>query len=431
MEEYPKQQTVAVVGLGKIGLTMAAIYASNGFRVIGADVNPAVIQSVNAGESHVKNEPGLKELVELGHKRQVLSATLDTKEAVSKADIVIVVVPVLVYEDNDVDYTYMDAAVEEIAAGLTKGTTVIFETTLPTGDTRNRFGVKLEAVSGLKAGTDFFLAYSPERVYSNKILSDLKKYPKIVGGVNEKSLTRASAFYKQAIQADIIEVESSETAEFAKVAECVYRDVNIALANELAVYATKMHVNIREVIQASNTQPYSHIHSPGIGVGGHCIPIYPYFFMKRGLSEGLAHLARDVNDGMAAYSIQEIEQELDGLNGKNILILGLSYRENVKEETKSTTWLLLDQLKKKQANVVVHDPMFSEQELKERALLPFSFTSEASKEIDAIIVQAFHDEYQTIEFDSFPSCKLLFDGRNAVDPKKLSKTGIRYKGLGL
>lgn len=127
MEEYPKQQTVAVVGLGKIGLTMAAIYASNGFRVIGADVNPAVIQSVNAGESHVKNEPGLKELVELGHKRQVLSATLDTKEAVSKADIVIVVVPVLVYEDNDVDYTYMDAAVEEIAAGLTKGTTVILK----------------------------------------------------------------------------------------------------------------------------------------------------------------------------------------------------------------------------------------------------------------------------------------------------------------
>ncbi|MFS0786525.1 nucleotide sugar dehydrogenase [Shouchella sp. 1P09AA] len=431
MGEYPKQQTVAVVGLGKIGLTMAAIYASNGFRVIGADVNPAVIQSVNLGESHVKNEPGLKELVELGHKRQVLSATLDTKDAVSKADIVIVVVPVLVYDDNDVDYTYMDAAVEEIAAGLTEGTTVIFETTLPTGDTRNRFGVKLEAVSGLKAGTDFFLAYSPERVYSNKILSDLKKYPKIVGGVNEESLKRASAFYKQAIQADIIEVESSETAEFAKVAECVYRDVNIALANELAVYASKMHVNIREVIQASNTQPYSHIHSPGIGVGGHCIPIYPYFFMKRGLSEGLAHLARDVNDGMAAYSIQEIEQELDGLNGKNILILGLSYRENVKEETKSTTWLLLDQLKKKQANVSVHDPMFSEKELKERALLPFSFTSEASKEIDAIIVQAFHDEYQTIEFDSFTSCKLLFDGRNAVDSKKLSKSGIRYKGLGL
>ncbi len=168
---------MAVVGLGKIGLTMAAIYASNGFHVIGADVNQAVIESVNAGISHVKNEPGLDELVIQGHQNKQLSATLDTKTAVSQADIVVVVVPVLIYENNDVDYTYMDAAVEQIAAGLTKHTTVIFETTLPTGDTRDRFGVRLEAVSGLKAGTDFFLAYSPERVYSNKILSDLKKIP--------------------------------------------------------------------------------------------------------------------------------------------------------------------------------------------------------------------------------------------------------------
>ncbi|MBM7838861.1 nucleotide sugar dehydrogenase [Alkalihalobacillus xiaoxiensis] len=431
MKKVQKRETVAVVGLGKIGLTMAAIYASNGFDVIGADVNQAVIESVNAGISHVKNEPGLDELVIQGHQNKQLSATLDTKTAVSQADIVVVVVPVLIYENNDVDYTYMDAAVEQIAAGLTKHTTVIFETTLPTGDTRDRFGVRLEAVSGLKAGTDFFLAYSPERVYSNKILSDLKKYPKIVGGINAESLQRASAFYKQAIQADIIEVESTETAEFAKVAECVYRDVNIALANELAVYASEKNVNIVEVIQASNTQPYSHIHSPGIGVGGHCIPIYPYFFMKRGLSEGLAHLAREVNDGMAGRAVKEIDDYMDGLKDKRVLILGLSYRENVKEETKSTTWLLVDQLKQKQADVFVHDPMFTDAETKKRALTPFSLTEEAAKEIDVIIVQAFHDEYKSLDFGWFTQCKLVFDGRNALDQHAVKKQGIAYKGLGL
>lgn len=431
MKKEQKRETVAVVGLGKIGLTMAAIYASNGFRVIGADVNQAVVESVNAGKSHVKNEPGLDELVEQGHQSKQLSATLDTKVAVSKADIVVVVVPVLIYEDNDVDYTYMDAAVEQIAAGLTKHTTVIFETTLPTGDTRDRFGERLEAVSGLKAGTDFFLAYSPERVYSNKILSDLKKYPKIVGGINDESLQRASAFYKQAIQADIIEVESTETAEFAKVAECVYRDVNIALANELAVYASEKKVNILEVIQASNTQPYSHIHSPGIGVGGHCIPIYPYFFMKRGLPEGIAHLAREVNDGMAGRAITEVDDYMDGLKNKRVLILGLSYRENVKEETKSTTWLLVDQLKQKQAEVFVHDPMFTDSEIKKRTLTPFSLTEDAAKEIDVIIVQAFHDEYKILDFSWFTRCKLVFDGRNALDQHAVKKHGIAYKGLGL
>lgn len=431
MKKEQKRQTVVVVGLGKIGLTMAAIYASNGFHVIGTDVNPAVIESVNSGKSHVKNEPGLDELVEKGHQTQQLSATLDTKVAVSKADIVVVVVPVLVYEDNDVDYTYMDAAVDQIAAGLTKNTTVIFETTLPTGDTRDRFGAKLEAISGLIAGTDFFLAYSPERVYSNKILSDLKKYPKIVGGINQSSLERASAFYKRSIQADIIEVESTETAEFAKVAECVYRDVNIALANELAVYASEKKVNILEVIQASNTQPYSHIHSPGIGVGGHCIPIYPYFFMKRGLPEGLAHLARKVNDGMSVYSIKEIDDYMDGLKDKRVLILGLSYRENVKEETKSTTWLLVDQLKQKQAKVFVHDPMFTNIEIKNRGLTPFIFTEDETKKIDVIIVQAFHDEYKNLDFSSFSNCKLLFDGRNALEQHEIKKHGIAYKGLGL
>ncbi|GAF15564.1 UDP-N-acetyl-D-mannosaminuronic acid dehydrogenase [Bacillus sp. JCM 19046] len=240
-------------------------------------------------------------------------------------------------------------------------------------------------------------------------------------------MQRASAFYKQAIQADIIEVESTETAEFAKVAECVYRDVNIALANELAVYASEKKVNIVEVIQASNTQPYSHIHSPGIGVGGHCIPIYPYFFMKRGLSEGLAHLAREVNDGMAGRAVKEIDDYMDGLKDKRVLILGLSYRENVKEETKSTTWLLVDQLKQKQADVFVHDPMFTDAETKKRALTPFSLTEEAAKEIDVIIVQAFHDEYKSLDFGWFTQCKLVFDGRNALDQHAVKKQGITYK----
>src|SRR5699024_5085618 len=196
---------------------------------------------------------------------------------VSQAGIIIVIVPVLIDEHHQIDYQWIDQAVRDIANGIKKDSLVIFETTLPPGDTRNRFGKMIENKAGLQMGKDFQLVYSPERVYSNQIISDLQNYPKIIGGINQTSLKRASGFYKNALGCQVIEVSSLETAEFAKVAECVYRDVNIALVNELAMFSEEKDVDITEVILASNSQPYSHLHAPGIGVGGHCIPIYPYF----------------------------------------------------------------------------------------------------------------------------------------------------------
>ncbi|WP_059103228.1 nucleotide sugar dehydrogenase [Shouchella shacheensis] len=430
MHKEKATQTVCVVGLGKIGLTLAAVYANNGFNVIGADVNDKVVSTVNQGQSHVANEPGLDELVLRAFENKRLRATLNTKEAVSKSTIVVVIVPVLVDEQNDVDYSYIDSAVEEIAKGVKKNTTIIFETTLPPGDTKNRFGKRIEDMSGLKAGNDFYLAYSPERVYSNHILSGLEKYPKVVGGLNEKSLQIASAFYKKALQCEVIEVDSTDTAEFSKVAECVYRDVNIALANELAKFADEKGVKLSDVIKASNSQPYSHIHSPGIGVGGHCIPIYPYFFMNRGLKEGLTHFSREVNDGMAEYAISKIENQVGALETKNILILGLSYRGNVKEATKSTTWLLTEQLKKKNANVFVHDPMFTEEEIKSFSMEPLSLGDPRISTLDIVILQAFHSEYQDLRFEDFTNCKLIFDGRNEFNKEDITRAGITYEGLG-
>lgn len=262
--EISDKQTVAVVGLGKIGLPLAVMYANHGFNVIGADINPDVVAKVNQGKSHLLNEPGVPELLEKAHKQKTIVATTRTKEAVEKASIVVVIVPVIVDDQNNVNFSYIDAAVEEIGKGLQKGTVVIFETTLPTGTTRNRFGTKLEEVSNLVMGTDFYLAYSPERVYSNRILQDLKSYPKVVGGINEVSLQKAVNFYQQSLQCDILEVSNTETAEFSKVAESVYRDVNIALSNELAVFADSLDVNISDVIKAGNSQPFCHLHQPGV-----------------------------------------------------------------------------------------------------------------------------------------------------------------------
>lgn len=421
---------VTVVGLGKIGLTLAAVFANNGYNVFGADTNKDVVTSINQGKSHINNEPGLQELVINAHKNNTLSATSITAEAVAKSNIIVVIVPVIVDDQNKVDYQLIDSAVQEIAKGIQKDSLVIFETTLPPGDTKNRFGKRIEEISGLGLGKDFHLAYSPERVYSNRIIQDLQSYPKVVGGIDERSLELASNFYKKALDCKLIEVSSVETAEFSKVAECVYRDVNIALANELALFAEEKGVNMSEVIEASNSQPYSNIHSPGIGVGGHCIPIYPYFFINQGLDQGLTTLSRQINDNMAGYAISKTEKEMGSLVDKNILILGLSYRGNVKEPTKSTTLLLIDQLKEKKANLFVNDPLFTDSEIVKFGVNPLSLEDKLVPKIDVVILQAYHQSYSSIDFSKFTNCKLVLDGRNKLNESEVTKLGITYERIG-
>lgn len=432
MADYSSLPTdsVAVIGLGKIGLTLAAVFANNGFNVHGADINEDVVSSINQGISHIKNEPGLEKLVSEAHNSKTLSATKRTAEAVQQSNIIIVIVPVLIDDDNHIDYRFIDQAVLDIAKGLKKGSLIIFETTLAPGDTRNRFGTKIEEVSGLKMGEDFHLAYSPERVYSNRIIRDLQSYPKIVSGLDERSLTLAKQFYTKSLGCELIDVSTLETAEFSKVAECVYRDVNIALANELAMFADEKNVDINEVITVSNSQPYSHIHRPGIGVGGHCIPIYPYFFINKGLTSGLTPLARTINDQMADYSLAKMEEELGTFQDKNILILGLSYRENVKEPTKSTALMLIDKLKRAKANIFVHDPQFTTSEIERYAVLPLQLSDSVIEEIDAIIIQAFHKEYENLDFAAFTNCKLVLDGRNKVKEEEINKLNMTYIGIG-
>ncbi|RYG74320.1 nucleotide sugar dehydrogenase [Lentibacillus lipolyticus] len=421
---------VAVVGLGKLGLTLAAVFANNHFNVYGADIDSKVVASVNRGKSHITHEPGLDQLVSEAYKNYTLSATTATSEATARSDVIVVIVPVLTDEQNNIDYQYIDHAVTEIAKGIQKDSLVIFETTLPPGDTKNRFGKMIEKISGLCPGQDFDLAYSPERVYSNQIIHDLEHYPKIIGGINEKSLERAKKFYEKALGCSVMEVHSLETAEFAKVAECVYRDVNIALANELAIFAEDKGVNMAEVIQAGNSQPYSNIHSPGIGVGGHCIPIYPYFFINKGLNEGITPLSRQINDRMADYAMTKIEKRIGSLKDKNVLILGLSYRGNVKEPTKSTALLLIDQIRKKGANPYVNDPLFSDHEIRQYGATPLTLNDKQCSDMDIVILQAFHKEYSTIDFSQFTGCQIIADGRNKLPKHEIARLGIMYEGIG-
>ncbi len=312
---------VCVVGLGKIGLPLAAQYASKGLSVIGCDPDAELVSDVSRGRCPLAGERGLARSIRTSVAAGLLDATTDTAAAAREAQVVVVIVPVGLTAERQPDFSRLDEAAAAVARGLRPGALVILETTVPVGTTRGRLGPALEA-SGLRMGVDFRLAYSPERVSVGRIFADLKRYPKIVGGIDEASRDAAVAFYRRALDASVMTVRDTETAEFVKLAETTYRDVNIALASELAVYADQRGLDAVEAFAAANTQPYSHLHQPGVGVGGHCIPVNPHLLMGGASSLGLPAMARRVNDGMAAYGVGKLEEALGGLRGRTVLILG-------------------------------------------------------------------------------------------------------------
>jgi nucleotide sugar dehydrogenase len=440
LEMIPSSVTIALVGLGKIGLPLAVQYTQHGHRVIGCDVNPQVVEMTNAGQSHIAEEPGIVSGVAEGVAKGLLSATVNTAEAVREADVVVVIVPVLINAEHEVVFDAIDAATATIGAGLRPGTLVAYETTLPVGTTSRRLRKILEATSNLQSGVDFYLAHSPERVSSGRILRDLRTYPKIVSGINERSTAAAVAFYRSVIDAPIITMASTDEAEFVKIIENVYRDVNIALANEFACYADAHGLDVVTAIAAANSQPTSHIHMPGVGVGGHCIPVYPYFLFEKSGNAGsyaqyselqaltLPRSARRINDSMAEYAAHRLELAVGPLAGRSILILGVAYRGGVRETAFTSARLLQDALLRQGAIVYVDDPLFSVSELRMLGYTPLP--AELEDQIGAIILQADHQAYQVLDFKRFAHCQAVLDGRKVLKREMIEHLGMRYITIG-
>ncbi|HLA16827.1 MAG TPA: nucleotide sugar dehydrogenase [Candidatus Limnocylindrales bacterium] len=419
---------VAVVGAGKMGLPLAAQFAGHGWRVIAVDIDPQVVDAINAGRSHVVEEPGLGRIVAEQHDAGRLSATLDGKAAASEADVVVLIVPVMLDAEGRPGYRHMDAAVEAIGPGIHEGSLVVFETTLPVGDTRGRYVPRLEALSGLVADRDFFVAFSPERLYSGSAIRNLATYPKLVGGIGAGSGDRAAAFYASVLDAEIVLMGSAEAAEFAKLADTTYRDVNIALANEFARYADRVGVDVGEVIAAANSQPYSHIHQPGIGVGGHCIPVYPRFLLARAPDMELVAVSRRVNDDQVGLAVERLRELLGGLKGAVVLVLGLTYRAGVKELAYSRAMPLIELLTAGGARVLAHDPLLSDDEIAHCGAEPWAWGARAPG-VTAIVTQTEDPLYASFDMAWAPDLKVVVDGRNSLRDLALP-AGVAYVGFG-
>jgi len=425
---------IALVALGKIGLPLAVQFAMKGHQVIGCDVNQKTVDLINSGtepfpgEAHL--DEYLKQVVGSGH----LTATTDTTTAVAQADAVVVVVPLFVDNDGVPDFGWMDAATEKIAQGLKPGTLVSYETTLPVGTTRTRFAPAIEKISGLKAGVDFHLVFSPERVLTGRVFADLRKYPKLVGGVNESSTKAGVDFYNAVLDFDdrpdltekngVWDLLTCEASEMAKLAETTYRDVNIALANQFAIFAEGANIDIAKVIAASNSQPYSHIHQPGIAVGGHCIPIYPRFYLWNDPQATVVRAAREANAAMPEHAVSILADALGSLSSKTVSVLGISYRGGVKESAFSGVFPTVDALKKAGATVLVHDPMYTDEEISALGFTPYKM----GMAVDGVILQADHAEYKKLTSADFPGVKALVDGRRSLSPENFN--GVAFRVIG-
>ncbi len=421
--------TAAVVGAGKMGLPLAAQFASHGWSVVAVDIDPAVVAAINEGRSHVGEEPGLAELVADAHGAGRLRATLDGAAAAAETDVVVLIVPVMLDAESHPDHRSMDAAVAAIAPGLHAGSTVVFETTLPLGDTRGRYAPRLAEVSGLTLEEDLFVAFSPERLYSGATLRNLATYPKLVGGLGEASTARVAAFYDSVLDADVVAMSSAEAAEFAKLADTTYRDVNIALANEYARYADRIGVDITEVIAAANSQPYSHIHQPGLGVGGHCIPVYPHFLLDRAPELQLVALARQVNDGQVDIALDAMTEALGPLDGQAVLVLGLTYRHGVKELAYSRALPLIGGLLERGACPLAYDPLLSVEEIGGTGAASWTW-GQVEPAVRAIVTQTADPEWLALDPAWFPGLRLLLDGRNSLRDIPLPD-GVAYRGIGV
>ncbi len=423
---------VVVVGGGKIGLPLACAFAANGAQVTVCDIDPELVAKINGGQSpHLEPELNdrLKAVVEQGR----LSASVDTPAAVGRAEAVVIIVDAKLTAGSEIDYGNLKQASAAVAGGLQKGALVSFETTLPVGGCRGELVPILET-SGLKAGRDFDVVFSPERVKSNLIFQHLEKTPKVVGGLNVASARAGEAFYRRYLGAEVMNVGTLETAEFVKLAGMVYRDVNIALANELAVFSETSGIDFWKVLEAANTDGETFLLRPSIGVGGHCTPVYPYFLINRadasGVPQRIAALSRQVNEDQPARNVARLKAALGGLSGKKVHIMGLAFRPGVKEDSYSPAFALRDLLKREGAHVTLEDPVYSDDELKTCGFVPDDIEKARP---DALILNTAHREFAKPDLDKWMSCgvSVVLDGQAFWDHREVEAVGLTYLGVGL
>lgn len=433
--------TVAVVGCGWMGLPTALLYAEAGARVIGVVKDEREASLLNQAVPTIA-EPGVEELLRRHVETGGFKAVLDASMAAAEADATLIVVPTRVGMGKKPDYSELIDAGRKVGKGLRREALVIVESTVGPGVTEELVKPELESSSGLKAGLDFGLAYSPIRASAGTVLRDLASYPRVLAGLDERSLQAAYAVLSLVTKGGIVRVRDIKTAEAVKVFENVYRDLNIALANQLALFCEAVGIDVEEAIEAANTQPHCRILKPGIGVGGHCLPSNPYFLLEKArrvkVSLDLVRMARRVNDSMPLHAIRLATRALRAcgktLKGSKVAILGASFKEGVKDARGSASIHVAELLVKRGAKVSIYDPLFAPGELDVPGVKVASSLEACVEGVDCVMIAVAHEAFKALDLEGLAKLvdmpAAIVDGRRIVDPTAARRAGFIYAGVG-
>lgn len=429
-------QKICVLGLGYIGLPTASTFATHGLRVIGVDVNPRVVDTLRNGNIHI-HEPGLRTIVEAALK----SGNLTVSPAPEEADAFLIAVPTPFHKDQYNEYEgrkykladmrSVIAAAEAIVPCLRKGNLVILESTSPPRTTVDLVAPILERC-GLKAGSDFFLCYSPERVLPGQILRELIENARVVGGVTPESAKAGHELYAVFVKGEIIETDST-TAEMVKLMENTTRDVNIAIANEFSRLAEKFGVDVWEAISLANRHPRINILSPGPGVGGHCISVDPWFFVETAPElTALIYHARQVNDRQPHFVVEKVKQAIGELKGKKIAALGLAYKPDVDDLRESPATQVIHLLQEEGARVQAWEPFKANPDMKGIHMAPS--LDAALSDVDLIILLVRHTEFLNLDPNEIAvktNCRVVVDCVNGWNAETWNNAGFKVFRLGV
>jgi len=416
------KQKICIIGLGYIGLPAAAMFASNGHKVIGVDINNEVIDALEKGEVIIE-EPYLKNMVQ----QEVVSGNLIASKKPQEADAFIIAVPTPLAKDKKADMSFVKKAAESIVPYLEKGNIVILESTSPTGTVKNLI-IPILKKSGLKIGEELYVGYCPERVLPGQILFELVNNNRIIGGVNRKSAEKIKYLYQTFVKGEIY-ITDTTTAEMCKIVENTFRDVNIAFANELSKICENIGADIWEVIKLCNKHPRVNLHQPGPGVGGHCLAVDPWFIVEKNPEFArIIKLARETNDSMPQFIFDKIENILKNIKGvKKVTILGITYKANIDDTRESPVINLIKLLEKHNYKISVVDPYVKEFRYKVENV------TEAAKDSDLLVLAVKHKDFKELDFDTLAKKmrnKVVLDTRNHFNKNILEIKGFKYYLLG-
>lgn len=422
------RKTVAVVGLGYVGLPLAVRASERGYRVVGFDTNEEKIALLNQGKSPIEDR-----FLEENISRFRFEATSDAKK-LGTADVILICVPTPVDESFYPDLTPVISASELIAAHAKKGALVVLESTVNPGVSEEVVRPLFEK-AGYTIGKDLYLAHCPERINPGDVKWNVTNIPRVVGSFDKTGLDLAHAFYTSIVDGEIRKMNSIREAEAVKIVENSFRDINIAFVNELARSFDVLNIDVKDVILGAATKPFAFMaHFPSCGVGGHCIPVDPYYLIERAKQSGFDHkflkIAREINNSMPAYTVELLQDALNQVklpvNGTKVGVLGLSYKANIDDVRESPSFKVIKHLEKHGAKVETFDP-----HVKKRSSVK---TLEALlKKSQALVLVTDHREFKetiTPALLKKHGIKVIIDGKNCLDKTSFQKAGIIYKGIG-